>query len=117
MSGGGADLPACWHSRGPDDDDNIAVVVTVFAVADSRGARGWRVGVLGVSGDGGVGTYLAALPVLLSFLSLLLGYPRAGARQCPGEGTTQGMAAGRPRSVAWIAIEVGGGGGMPRWCR
>jgi len=47
------DLPACWHSRGPDDDDNIA---------DSRGARGWRVGVLGVSGDGGVGTYLASSP-------------------------------------------------------
>ena len=55
------DLPACWHLRGPDDDDNI-VVVTVFAVADSRGARGWRVGVLGVSGDGGVGTYLASSP-------------------------------------------------------
>jgi hypothetical protein len=38
MSGGGADLPACWHLRGPDDDDNIVVVVTVFAIADSRGA-------------------------------------------------------------------------------
>jgi hypothetical protein len=37
VSGGRADLPACWHSCGPDDDDNIIVVVTVFAIADSRG--------------------------------------------------------------------------------
>jgi hypothetical protein len=122
VSGGEADLPACWHSCGSDDDDNIIVVVTIFAIADNRGTQRWRVGVLGVSGDGGVGTYLPSSPFLSSFpllfLSLLLlGYPLVGARQCPGVSTTQGIAVGRPRSVA---IEVGAGcpGGVDGrgWC-
>jgi len=73
----------------------------------------------------GWGLTWLALPVLLSFLSsfpllflsllLLLGYPPAGARQCPGVCTTQGLAAGTLQSVTWITIEVGGG--MPWWCR
>jgi hypothetical protein len=41
-----------------------------FCCCQQQGCVGWRLGVLGVSGDGGVGDLLGyALPVLLSILS------------------------------------------------
>jgi hypothetical protein len=67
----------------------------------------------------GWGLTWLALPVSLpslSLLLLLLGYPHAGARQCPGVGTTQGMAVGRPRLVGCEDCDQGGGR-MPQWCR
>jgi hypothetical protein len=44
-------LQGCPYTNDDDDD----VIVVVFAIVDSRGAWEWSV----VSGDGGVGTYLA----------------------------------------------------------
>lgn len=56
------------------NDDNITVIITVFAVVNSRSVQGWRMGVLGVNGDVGWGlTWLCSpcsffLPLSISLI-------------------------------------------------